>query len=114
MAPKVKFDPKKFSHTFIGKRVTRWLHKFLDSIGRDNLLYAIENDKDLLSYIPPEQVYSWIHLIPIDKESVDQFTNDEVYSWVPDEYKGIIESHDKGKDWFNSQVESIRSRIASS
>jgi len=108
----VGFNPRAFAHSYVGRKVKRFLKKLFDGIGGDNLVYAIQNNRDLISYIPPEKLYKYRMNLPISRRDIGEFSDKEIYSWLPDEYKGIIESQPKGKQWALSQIKSLKKRLS--
>lgn len=113
MSPRIGFSAPAFGKSFIRSRVRRWVKKFFDGIGgQSHILFCIENDKSLLDYIPPE------HRLELKAQFqqrfssfLDDFSDDEVYTWLPDDYRGVIEAHPKGKIWVYKLIKDIRSTL---
>jgi len=107
----IKFQTGPFIHTYVGRKARRSLKDFLDMIGQERLLWAIANDRQLVSFFPPEQVNSVAIQYPIPKEYLKEFPEEEIYGWIPPEYKAFFESHTNGKKWAMSQIDFLRNLI---
>ena len=106
----IKFSGGNFTKSYIGRRAKRWLKNAFDAIGGlENILYLIEQDKTLIEFIPQEQRYEMKAQFREHYSDYLKFlTDDNVYSWLPDDYRGVIENHPKGKEWAYKQVKLIR------
>ena len=108
-------NSKGYARTFVGKRASRQLGKFFDGIGgKEAILYLIERDRDLTSYMPSEQVYALTHQAHKYSDYVRFFSDEDVFNWLPDQYKGVIEAHPNGRAWAYRQVDIIRRLMLSS
>lgn len=109
--PHVKFNAGAFGHTFVGRRAGRWLKTQFDGLGKDAVIYIVQNNKMLLDYVPPEMKVHYKKLGQQYREMFPSFTDEEVYSWVPDYWQEVIESVDGGKEWGLRQVAAIRATV---
>jgi hypothetical protein len=112
----ISFNAGSFTKSFIGRRAKRWLKTAFDAIGGvENMVFLIENDKTLIDYIPKEQRYE---LKAQFKERFSDYlkflTDDDVYSWLPDDYRGVIEATQKGREWAYHQIKLIRDFLTAS
>ncbi len=108
--PHIKFNPTAFGHTFVARRAERWLNEQFDAIGKDNMVYVVENNRNLLDYVPAEMKAQWKIQSMDYKEMFPQFTDEEVYGWVPQYWRNVIESVPGGREWGMRQVLHIRSQ----
>lgn len=116
MSPGIKFSGKAFTKSLLGRRAKRWLKKAFDSIGGEqNILFLIENDRLLVEYLPPAKQYE------IKKQFRERYidylkflSDEDVYSWLPDDYRGLIESHPNGIKWAYKQIAFIRDYLSTS
>ena len=109
--PKIKFNASAFGHTFVGRKATRWLQTTFDGLGRDRIIFIVENDVMLIDLLPPQMKLHYKKLGEQYKEMFPSFTDEEVYSWVPNYWREVIETIDGGKEWGIRQVTIIRSII---
>ena len=107
----IKFNANAFAHTFVTNRAKRWLVNFLNGIGKDNIRYLVQNNKDLTAYIPREQLL--MHQSQVKTQVGFNFTADEVYDWVPGDFRAIIEAHTNGKTWAYRQLQIIKETLLS-
>lgn len=108
--PKFKFNPAAFGHTLIARKAERWLKAQFDAIGQENMTYIVNNNRNLLDYVPAEMKANWKIQSAEYKEMFPQFTDEEVYGWVPQYWRNFIEAIPGGKDWGMRQVSHIRSQ----
>ena len=104
----LNFSPGPFIHTLAAKRGTRKIREFLDALGPERIVWAIKNNKELVSFYPPEVLGKLAAQNPIPKEYLDEFPDNEIYTWIPGEYRQFIEQHPGGKEWAMRQVAILR------
>ena len=107
----IGFNANAFAHMFVTNRTKRWLVNFLNGIGKDNIRYLIENDKDFTAYISREQLL--MHRSKMNVQIAVDLTEDEVYDWVPGDFRAIIEAHTNGKTWAYRQLQIIKETLLS-
>jgi len=105
----ISFDAELFAREFIGRRARRWLKQFLDGIGKENLIFIMSQNKNLVDYIPPEEKYVYKSFMQPYRDYALFFTNDDVYSWIPADWRDVIEAETRGKQWVSQQLPLIRS-----
>jgi hypothetical protein len=103
-----KFDGTAFSHAFIGIKARRWIGAFFEGVGGEEIVYAIQNNKNLLDYIPPAQKAEWVSQAQQFVSMFAQFTDEEVYRWIPANWAALIKSVPGGNDWALNQIKAIR------
>lgn len=106
--PGFKFNPTAFSHTFVGNKARRWLGQIFDGLGESKIRFVVENNKNLLDYVPEQTKSNWRKQAKNFKPLFPKFTNDEVYGWIPDRWRALIESIPGGRDWGFNQIAAIR------
>lgn len=104
----IKFDGSRFSRRFIGNKASRSLHQFLDKIPVDNLIYVVENKRDLASFFTQEQLHQFRANTKVPQEFLEAFDDNEVYTWIPQEYLSLFKSIPGGEDWARSQIGFLR------
>ncbi len=109
--PKIKFNASAFGHTFVGRKATRWLQSTFDGLGRNRIIYFVQNNLVLVDLLPAQMKVHYRKLGEQYREMFPSFTNEEVYSWVPAYWREVIESIDGGKEWGIRQVAIIRALI---
>ena len=109
--PKIKFNASAFGHTFVGRKATRWLQSTLDGIGRDRVIFIVENNLALIDLLPAQMKVHYRKQGEQYRELIPTFTDEEVYSWVPDYWREVIEAIDGGKEWGIRQVTIIRATV---
>ena len=109
--PKIKFNASAFGHTFVGRKARRWLQSTFDGLGRDRIIFIVQNNLVLIDLLPAEAKVHYRKLGEQYREMFPRFTDEEVYSWIPDYWQEIIESIDGGKEWGLHQVAIIRDII---
>ena len=109
--PKIKFDSSAFGHTYVGRKAKRWLQSTFDGIGRDRLIFIIQDNLALIDLIPAEMKGHYRTLGRQYSELLPNFSDEEVYSWIPDNWREVIEAIDGGKEWGLRQVAIIRATV---
>ena len=109
--PKIKFNTNAFGHTFVGRKAGRWLQSTFDGLGKDRIVYIVQNNLVLIDLLPAELKVHYRKVGQQYREMFPRFTDEEVYSWIPDSWQEIIESIDGGKEWGLRQVAIIRDII---
>ncbi len=109
--PKIKFNANAFGHTFVGRKATRWLQGNFDGLGRDRIIYIVQNNLVLIDLLPAEMKGHYTKLGRQYRELFPKFTDEEVYSWVPNYWREVIEGIDGGQEWGLRQVAIIRKII---
>ncbi len=109
--PKIKFNASAFGHTFVGRKAGRWLKTQFDGLGRDRVIYIVQNDLALIDLLPAEMKIHYRKLGEQYREMFPSFTDEEVYSWVPDYWREVIEAIDGGQEWGLRQVAMIRAAV---
>lgn len=107
----IGFDGRAFAHAYVGRKVGRLIEKLFDGIGMENLIYAIQENRDLLSYVTPEVLYQYKGILSVSQQDMGEFKDSEVYSWIPYDYKAIIETQPSGKKWAISQIKAIKKQL---
>ncbi len=109
--PKIKFNASAFGHTFVGRKAGRWLQSTFDGLGRDRVVFIVQNNLVLTDLLPAQTKVHYRKLGEQYQELFPRFTDEEVYSWVPDYWREVIEAIDGGKEWGIRQVAVIRAFI---
>ena len=109
--PKVKFNASAFGHTFVGRKARRWLQSTFDGLGKDKIVYIVQNDLVLIDLLPAQMKVHYRKLGEQYRELIPRFTDEEVYNWVPDGWREVIEAVDGGKEWGLRQVAVIRATV---
>ena len=104
----IDFHPDRFIHRLAAGRATRKIKELLDTLGHERIAWAIANNKDLVSFYPPEMVHGLAAQNPVPKEYMDEFPDSEIYTWIPGEYRAFIEQQPGGKEWALRQVGLLR------
>ena len=107
----LKFDSSAFAKTLIGRKASRRISTMFAGIGKDNLVYLIQNDKDFLDYIPSDQLYQYRSSSQAYKDYAEFFSDDDIYKWIPDPWKSIIEAQPTGREWVYRQLQFIRDKF---
>ena len=109
--PKIKFNANAFGHTFVGRKAGRWLKTQIDGLGKDRIIFIVQNNLVLIDLLPAELKVHYRKIGQQYREMFPRFTDEEVYSWIPDYWQEIIESIDGGKEWGLHQVAIIRATV---
>lgn len=109
--PNIKFNAGAFGHTLVGRRAERWLKTQFDALGKERVLYLVQNNMMLVDLLPSQLKVHYRKLAEQYHEIIPSFTDEEVYLWVPDYWREVFESVDGGREWGIRQVEYIRELI---
>jgi len=109
--PKIKFNASAFGHTIVARRASRWLDAVFNGLGREKIVFIIQNNHRLLDYVPGEQKAVWKRQVMQNPEIFSQFSDKEVYSWVPVGWQDVIEAIPGGREWGSIQVADIRQTL---
>ncbi len=109
--PKIKFNSSAFGHTYVGRKAGRWLKTQFDGLGRDRIIFIVQNNLALIDLLPAEMKVHYRTLGQQYRELLPNFSDEEVYSWIPDYWREVIEAIDGGKEWGLRQVAIIRATV---